>query len=169
MIILLVLVVLVAPALSAAEDRPGEPSAPGAPSATAQPATRPALRLDSILKPRSVPATQAGGEARGGRSRPEWIEAFAAARREIQEIEARLETTRQKLSSSAAATGEYQYSPLGGGQQTDPETLKLRAQLKRDRESLDAARRRLRDLEVEASLSGVPREWFDGKEQPQAP
>jgi hypothetical protein len=40
---------------------------------------------------------------------------------------------------------------------TDPETLKSRAPLKRDPESLEPARRRLRDREIEAPLSGVPR------------
>jgi hypothetical protein len=37
--------------------------------------------------------------------------------------------------------------------------LKARAQIQRDRQSLDAAERRLRDLKVEASLAGVPPDW----------
>ncbi len=41
----------------------------------------------------------------------------------------------------------------------DPEVQKLRAQLRRDRKSLETARRRLRDLQVEASLAGVPDGW----------
>jgi hypothetical protein len=138
------------------------------PSATAEPApARPSLRLDSILQPRSLPAAKSE-EARGGQTRQEWADAFAAARREIGDLEKKVEVSRQKLSDSSEGS-EYQYSPLGGGAATDPETLKLRAQLKRDRESLDAARRRLRDLEVEASLSGVPREWFDSKENSASP
>jgi hypothetical protein len=170
MVAFVVFLVLLAPALAAAEDRPGPSSSiPAAPSATAEPAERPALKLDSILRPRSTPTAKIGGEAVGGRNRTEWADAFAGIRLEIQELDGKLEISRKKLSASAAATGEYQYSPLGGGQSTDPETLKLRAQLKRDRESLDAARRRLRDLEVEASLSGVPREWFDAKENPATP
>jgi hypothetical protein len=44
--------------------------------------------------------------------------------------------------------------------------LKLRAALKRDRQSLEAARQRLREIEVEASLAGVPDAWrgeFEGE------
>jgi hypothetical protein len=37
--------------------------------------------------------------------------------------------------------------------------LKVRAQLRRDRQSLEASRQRLRDLDVEASLAGVPEDW----------
>jgi hypothetical protein len=88
------------------------------------------------------------------------VDAFTAARQEISALQMQVEASRKKLASSSTG-GEYQYSPLGGGVSTDPETLKLRAQLRRDRETLDAAERRLRDLEVEASLSGVPREWIE--------
>jgi hypothetical protein len=148
------------PARPPSEVRP--PSATATPSAAKRP-----LGLDSILQPRTVrPA--APTETRGGRTRQEWSDAFAGARREIAGLESKVEQSRQKLASGSEG-GQYQYSPLGGGTPTDPETLKSRAQLKRDRESLEAARRRLRDLEVEASLSGVPREWFDGKEQPASP
>ena len=50
---------------------------------------------------------------------------------------------------------------LATGEATDPEVLKLRAQLRRDRQSLEASRQRLRDLRVEASLAGVPEDWLE--------
>ena len=64
----------------------------------------------------------------------------------------------------AVLTGESCWSchvsPTGGGMPSDPEVLRLRAQLRRDRQSLEAARQRLRDLDVEASLAGVPDDWM---------
>ena len=59
----------------------------------------------------------------------------------------------------AAAPDDWSFSPTGGGMPSDPEVLRLRAQLRRDRQSLEAARQRLRDLDVEASLAGVPDGW----------
>ena len=86
----------------------------------------------------------------------------------MRELDRKVNASRERM-SSAADGSEYQYSPLGGGVATDPEMLKLRAQLRRDEETLETAKRRLRDLEVEASLAGVPREWFEEKETEPAP
>jgi hypothetical protein len=132
-----------------------------APAAAAPATGKPALRLDSILRPRTTPvAPPPSAAAPGGRNRAQWASTFSAVRQEIAVLQTQVEASRKRLAASSNGS-EYQYSPLGGGVSTDPETLKLRAQLRRDRETLEAAERRLRDLEVEASLSGVPRAWFD--------
>ena len=76
--------------------------------------------------------------------------------KEVADLEGKVDFTQDKL--RVAAAGDWNYSPAGG-EATDPEILKLRAQLRRDRQSLETARQRLRDLQVEASLAGVPEEW----------
>ena len=100
---------------------------------------------------RSRPAsTTAAATSRG------WQDEFRRAREEVSDLEGKVEAGQQHLRS--AAGGESNYSPAGG-EATDPEVLKLRAQLRRNRQSLEASRQRLRDLDVEASLAGVPEDW----------
>ena len=161
-----------APPISCAWGQSGEPApadAPATPDAGdaaegESPAAEtllppPSLGLDSILRPRGVfeatprPAT----DTRGGRTRAEWGELFEGARQEVGELETRVDSLQQKLRT--ASSGEWGYSPIGSAETNDPEVQRLRAELKRDRRSLDTARTRLRDLEVEASLAGVPDDW----------
>jgi hypothetical protein len=128
---------------------------------TPEPATDPdapppkSLDLDRLLHPSAV-RMQPTGKIYGGRDRKGWLEEFRKARQEVSDLEGKVEAGQQHLRS--ASSGEWNYSPAGG-EITDPEVLKLRAQLKRDRQSLEASRQRLRDLDVEASLAGVPEDW----------
>lgn len=120
------------------------------------------LGIDSLLRPRGSfsPAPAPALQPRGGRTREEWLDAFAEAREQVSDLEGQVAASQRQIRE--ASKGEWGYSPTGGGAPpTDPEVLKLRAQLKRDRQSLDAARARLRDLDVEASLAGVPDSWRD--------
>ena len=117
----------------------------------------PNLNLDRLLRPRSVPTVYT---QYGGRGRSAWEAEFAQARSEVGELE--LKVAEAKVKYRAASGGEWSYSPIGGGQgttATDPEVLKIRAEIKRDRQSLETSRKRLRELGVEASLAGVPDEW----------
>lgn len=126
--------------------------------------TRPGL--GSLLRPRSTrPYTESAPqrEGRGERDRAEWRQAFAEAREQIVTIETRLEEARVQVAEAAGGSA-YQYTPLGGtdGQgPSDPEVLKIRAQIKRDKRELEEAERRFRDLQVEASLAGVPADWIE--------
>ncbi|MFI5315350.1 MAG: hypothetical protein ACHQ6T_06605 [Myxococcota bacterium] len=113
------------------------------------------LDLDRLLHPPAV-RLQPTGKSFGGRDQKAWQEEFRRARQEVSDLEGKVEAGQGHLRN--AATGEWNYTPAGGDV-TDPEVLKLRAQLKRDRQSLEASRQRLRDLDVEASLAGVPEEW----------
>lgn len=121
--------------------------------------TTPKLGLDRLLRPRtrlpSFPKVDTTGP--GGKSREVWERDFAERRREVAELEANVEGTKANLRENSST--DWGYSPAGASLPTDPEVMKLRAQLKRDRKSLEAARRRLRDLQVEASLAGVPDPW----------
>jgi hypothetical protein len=113
------------------------------------------LDLDRLLHPSAI-HLQPSGKTYSGRDQKAWQEEFKRARQEVSDLEGKVEAGQARLRS--AATGEWNYTPAGG-EVTDPEVLKLRSKLRRDRQSLEASRQRLRDLDVEASLAGVPEEW----------
>ena len=138
------------------EDVASQPEAPAPPSAA------PLLDLDRLLRPRGAPPSRPAGY--GARNQQEWSDAFEHARLEVAVLETRIEVAQEKLRK--ASSGNWSYSPMGGGPPTDPEVLRLRAELRRDRQSLETARRRLRDLDVEASLAGVPESWREAPQEP---
>ena len=142
-------------------DSPAVPESGVLPSADAR-ARQPSLDLDSLLRPRGdFEESRKPGkpELRGGRDREEWHKAFSEAQLEVSELQGRVAELQQQVRD--ASGGEWNFTPIGGGIPSDPEVLKLRAQLKRDRQSLEAAQDRQRDLEVEASLASVPDSWRD--------
>jgi hypothetical protein len=137
-----------------------ESATPPAKSPAASSEGKPSLGLDSLLRPRGPARAPVKRELPGGRDRDAWKQAFDDTRNEIRDLEAALDKARKEVGERSQ--GGYQYSPIGGGNDStpsDPEILKLRAQLRRDKKSLEAAEARLRELQVEASLSGVPDEW----------
>jgi hypothetical protein len=113
------------------------------------------LDLDRLLRVPSVAPTPR--QELGGRTRRGWEAAFAEAREEVDELELRIAETQNAMRESSS--GNMTFSPTGGGPSTDPEVMRLRNSLKRDRRSLETAHARLRDLAVEASLAGVPDSW----------
>ena len=125
--------------------------------ALVKPGPGPKLSLDRLLRPPAPLAVVR--EARGGKDRVAWEPAFIKTRSEIQQLEGRIQTGQAQLREVQGP--EWGFTPSGGGQPTDPELLRLRASLRRDRQSLKGAHQRLRDLEVEASLAGVPEGWRD--------
>ena len=142
---------------AAQEGAAEEPASGGSP---------PELGLGDLLRPRqgfepSAPRTSS--QLKGGKDELSWREAFDQARSEVTALEGRVASKQAELRSLSGDAGEYSFSPIQGGEHTDPEVQRLRSQLKRDRQSLETARSRLRDLEVEASLAGVPDAWRDGE------
>ena len=157
---LCLLLFLAAPSVPLAQTTPssGGEAAPedAAPTPQAKPSAP--LDLDRLLRPPGVaPTTPTAEPTLGGRDRAEWRDEFANANAEVADLESKVEVNQQRLRANTA--GDWNYSPAGG-EASDPEVLKLRAQLRRDRQSLEAARQRLRDLRVEASLAGVPETWL---------
>jgi hypothetical protein len=151
---LICLLVLAIPVPSWSQSAPAPDSGDPGPAPQHQP-TKP-LDLDRLLRPPGVTLEPSTGPSYGGRDRGEWQDEFVRARSEVDDLEGKVETLQNRLRQATA--GDWNYSPAGG-EATDPEVLKLRAQLRRDRQSLEASRQRLRDLQVEASLAGVPDEW----------
>jgi Spy/CpxP family protein refolding chaperone len=149
---------------SAQQDtRPDGGDTPAPPAETPR---TPPLALDKLLNPRTGTPSSAESVRPGGKDRETWQKQFAEANAEVAQLRARVEESQRKMRNAAGDTA-YSYSPAGGGETYDPDVLKTRAQLQRDRQSLQAAERRLRDLKVEASLAGVPTEWQVPAEPPQ--
>jgi hypothetical protein len=145
--------VLADPQTDAGDQPAPAPAEEGPPPAKAP--TGKTIDLDTLLHPPAT-ALQPTGKTYGGRDQKAWQAEFRRARSEITDLQGKIEAEQQHLRS--ASGGDWQYSPTGG-EATDPEVLKLRATLKRDRQSLEASQQRLRDLDVEASLAGVPEDW----------
>jgi hypothetical protein len=125
--------------------------------------TEPPFDLERLLR---VPrATRAAPELRGGKDRKAWEADFTRARQEVAGLEESLTTKQQQLRE--AAPQNWGFSPTGAGAPSDPEVLRLRSEIRRDRQSLEAAHQRLRELEVEASLAGVPPEWTRHASEPE--
>jgi hypothetical protein len=126
--------------------------------APSRPASTPKLGLDRLLSPPSAGVPRPVSTRPGGQGRDAWEQRFSKARLEVLDLQERLDKLQERMRDASGESG-YMYSPTGVSETYDPEVLKIRAAMKRDRQSLEAAERRLRDLEVEASLAGVPEAW----------
>jgi hypothetical protein len=110
---------------------------------------------------------------RGGHTRDEWRERFDDARGEIDEHRAALDRARAELKEMVGEKGSWQMAAPGmpaAAAEDTPVSYQLREEIRRERDEMDRAEKRLRELEVEASLAGVPREWvIDGDENSTPP
>lgn len=116
--------------------------------------------LDRLLKlPESV---QYSSEKKAGATRSEWRSRFAEARTSVTEGEKALEKAQAELATVAGSKSEWQFTPPGLPAQTDENStssFQLRQEVKRKRDEVDRARVRLKELEVEANLAGIPADW----------
>jgi hypothetical protein len=116
--------------------------------------------LDRLLKlPDSVEFTS---EKKAGATRSEWRQRFSEAREAVGDAETELEKAQAELAKVAGSKSEWQMAPPGLPAQPSEDSsssFQLRQTVKRQRAELDRARARLRELEVEANLAGVPEEW----------
>ena len=123
--------------------------------------TRSSIGLDSLLRPRGELSIEPRDEVldrRGGRDRASWYNQYQEALGEVDQLKEAVDATQAQM--RRASGGSLTYSPVGAADTHDPEVVKFRARLKRDRQSLDTAHSRLREIEVEASLGEVPDSWL---------
>lgn len=153
---------LAGPALAqpASEERPAPP-----PQAAAEAGKTPAVGLDSLLRLPSKPAPVAEPRS-GGASRQEWQQRFAAARADVASAQQAIDQAQRELGELAGGGTSWQMSAPGAqaGTEAAPVSFRLRQELRRQREELANAERRLTELEVEANLAGVPQEWIQPPE-----
>jgi hypothetical protein len=117
--------------------------------------------LDRLLR---LPATlDYQVERRGGSTRGEWRKRFREARGELSEARDALARSQQELEGAASESDAWLLKPPGvGGDASDASVhYRLREQVRRQRGEVDRAEKRLRDLEIEADLAGVPGDWRD--------
>jgi len=132
----------------------------------ATPNPAPPVGLDALLRlPSEAPRPDPGGSkpAGEGRDRSYWESRFATVRGDLDEAQTSLERAQTELEEMARKTEGWQMAAPGAQvtAENTPVSYKLRQDIRRYREDVESAQRRLRDLEVEASLAGVPPEWRD--------
>ena len=118
----------------------------------------PAVPLDALFRLPSAPAPAETGTAA---ERDRWRELFASHRRDLDLARSNLAESQSQLEELAESSDAWQIAAPGAqvSPENSPLSYKLRQQIRSQREEVARAERALRDLEVEASLAGVPAEW----------
>lgn len=143
------------PAPSAAPPAASETPAPGA----EVPPQASGVALDQLLV---LPSSRTYSvERKGGLTRGEWRARYAEVRAEVQKEKDALAVAEAKLDT--AAGGQWKVNPIPGADTSEssdsPLDFQLRGELRRHREELERLERRLRQLDIEANLAGVPENW----------
>lgn len=131
-------------------------------SASAQPATAPegSVSLDRLLK---LPGDlEFDVERRGGLTRSEWLARFDEARRSVADARTGLADAQARLSRFAGRKDNWNMAPPGlplESAESGGDTHRLRDEIRRWRAEIERAEGRLRELDVEASLAGLPDSW----------
>ena len=129
------------------------------PAGQAEEAAPQPVPLDALFKlpvgPGAVPPS--GGQA----DREVWEERFRRQHRALEEARQGLAASQQELEELASGSEAWQITAPGAtaSPENTPLSYKLRQDIRRKREEVESAERALRELQVEASLAGVPAEW----------
>jgi hypothetical protein len=127
------------------------------PAPAADPA--PAVGYDALFR---LPNDNRSGPAEGAAlDRKRWEARFADVRGDLDGAKAQLAKAQSDLESLAHKSESWQMAAPGAQPtaENSPVSYKLRQDIRKYREDVGRAERRLRELEVEASLAGVPPEW----------
>jgi hypothetical protein len=121
----------------------------------------PPVALDALLRLPSDTGHSAGRPAPSGPDRQHWEQRFGDLRGELADAQAKLAGAQAELEDIARGTDAWQMAAPGAKHdpETSPISYKLRSEIRDYREDVARIERRLRELDVEASLAGVPAEW----------
>jgi hypothetical protein len=142
---------------------PGAGEEPAAQQPAKEPAPAPApdsppVHLDQLL---TLPSDRHYSvERKGGLTRGEWRARYGEVRADLQKERAAYEQTQAKLEDEAG--GQWAVNPIPGAEQDtskNPVDFQLRTQLRRQRDEIDRLERKIRQLDIEANLAGVPDDW----------
>lgn len=154
--IILLSVVLSGPS-GAAGQTAGAADADPAAGATTESAPR--VELGRLL--RLPDSYQRPAESRRGMGQNAWESRFELARLGLYTAQLALEKAQTELGE--VADDSSQWSVAAPGTNPNPEntplSYKLRQEIRRQRESIERAERKLRSLEIEADLADVPAGW----------
>ena len=123
------------------------------------PGQEPGTQLDRLLK---LPADQSYGvERRGGLSRGEWRARFVEVQDALAKERQELAEAETKLDETASNASNWQVAPVPGLQPSPdaPLDYQLRVAIRRHKSEIERLERKLKQLEIEANLAGVPPEW----------
>ena len=115
--------------------------------------------LDRLLK---LPESQSYGvDRRGGLSRGEWRTRFVEVRGSLDAERKALAAAQGRLDEVAGTASNWQMAPIPGMEASPdaPLDYQLRLQIRRHKSEIDRLEKKLRELEIEANLAGVPEEW----------
>lgn len=140
--------------------------------AAGESAEAPPVPLEKLL--RLPPGVEVEAPRYGGLTRREWRSRFGEVRAERARAEAALAAAQTELEGIAAETDQWQLAAPGLGNiqttgEAAPLSYKLHQEIRRQRESIEDANRRLQELRVEANLAGVPAEWIEPAAKAPAP
>ena len=145
-------------ALSLGAGVPAAAEGEAKPAPAEQPAPAPGVKLDQLL---TLPSDRTYAvERKGGLTRGEWRTRYGEVRADLVKEREALAGTEAKLDDAAGAA--WSVNPIPGSE-TDtsrsPVDFQLRTELRKHREEIDRLERKLRQLDIEANLAGVPDEW----------
>jgi len=115
--------------------------------------------LDRLLK---LPAGQSYGvDRRGGLSRGEWRTRFVEIQDALETEHKGLLEAEARLDETAGSASNWQMAPVPGMQPSPdaPLDYQLRVSIRRHKSEIERLERKLKQLEIEANLAGVPPEW----------
>ena len=144
-------VVLAAGAAGAARS---EEKAAEAPSGAEQPA-----ELERLL---TLPGGQNYGvDRKGGLSRGEWRSRFTEIEDALASERTALSEAEGRLDEAAGSASNWQMAPVPGMQPSPdaPLDYQLRVAIRNHKSEIERLGRKLKQLEIEANLAGVPAEW----------
>jgi hypothetical protein len=101
-------------------------------------------------------------ERRRGLTRSDWLARFDEARASLVDARTGLVQAQEKLSQVAGRNDNWNMAPPGlpaEAAESGGDTYRLRDEVRRWRAEIERAEARLRELEIEASLAGVPDSW----------
>lgn len=119
----------------------------------------PRVELDELLKlPGSL---RYDVDQKGGATRGEWRERFLSLRESLGQERESLERAKRELEEVAGGTDAWKLALPGAGNAATeaPLDYRLRNEIRQHEAEIERLEHRLRDLEVEANLAGVPPEW----------
>jgi hypothetical protein len=127
---------------------------PDKPAGSEQPA-----ELDRLL---TLPGGQSYGvDRKGGLSRGEWRSRFTEIQDALAKEQKDLKAAEARMDEVAGGTSNWQMAPVPGMQPSPdaPLDYQLRVEIRRHKSEIERLERKLKELEIEANLAGVPAEW----------
>jgi hypothetical protein len=127
-----------------------------------QPSPAPDVPLERLLKLPDSALVSGSEPRRGGKTRAEWQARFQTAQAELETARKALEDARHQLEEIAPDRAWSMTAPglpANAAPSDAPIDYRLRQEIRRQREEVERAERRLEELAVEANLAEVPEEW----------